>query len=187
MGIKLPPVWRKRRKCTAEGDIKPQPPPRVVFILRFLIEVSKQLIFTFAGWQIVLSFDLGISLFENLRLTAMYENGALPPDGANCPPGVHSLMPGYELCAYPTYANHPDGFWAWLSDPPNGIQMMILLGLMSSFFLAGIAFTALLIFCGGKGCKEPFPAIGGASMAASPDVAICCACAPRMAPRVVPT
>ena len=170
MGVKVPPVWRKRSKATVNGSKMRQPPEAVVLPLRVLIELSKQLIFTFAAIQLVLSFSLGSSIFQNLRRRAEFDAGL--PSGFPCPPGANYITPGYTSCAAPTYANHPDGFFGWLASVEmrdGDSQWQGLLLLVMTFMVASTIFTVALAW--------RTPRTDGDSVAGTRDVCICCALA----------
>ena len=188
MGVKLPPIWRKREKATAKGDKKPQPPLFLVLVLRFLIEVSKQLIYTFAAVQIVLSFSVGRNIFGNRRLDLEYEQalGFCEGDRAcerelqgPCPPGASNHAGGRTShCADPSYMTPGLGFFEWLFLPSSG-EYLLLISIFLTFFIVALVFTSLLM-CG-CGCSDSFPTATGESVAGSPDVAICCARPPHTA------
>ena len=177
MGVKLPPIWRARKKACAKHSTIPQPPSWLVVPLRITIELVQQLIFTFAAVQIVLSFSVGFSLFDNLRKQARFDQGL--PSGHRCPPGVHNLMREFCDCAPPSYMNHPDGFMGWLSNSrddttcpepevPTDSNWPTMLFIMISFFFVSIGFTVALTCMGGG-----VPDATGDSVAGSLDVATC--------------
>ena len=182
MGVKLPPIWRKREKATAEGDWKPQPRLSVVVALRFLIEISQQIIYTFAAVQIVLSFSVGQNIFKNMHEDQKYKDAleACENDIAcrmqlqgPCPPGASNHVGGvYSHCADPSYMTPGLSFMEWITLESSSLWLVLIL-LFSTFLPVSIVFTVMLM-CN-CGCGATFPTVSGASVAGSPDVAICCA------------